>query len=200
VHTFSRGLLALVAAAGIAALPAAAHADRAVHRDAAGDVIEQQYSEETGASNVPAPTAEAGDITKVVVSHTDTRVVFVAAFNDLRRNDPTNAFFTRIVTNEGVKRDLMLFASPERPRGDIMFTRADGRPATCKGASRDIDYTANTVRLSAPRSCLSSPRWVKGGFGTYRYNTASENPFIDDGQRNGEIDGDLALTGRIAKG
>ncbi len=38
----------------------------------------------------------------------------------------------------------------------------------CRGLSHHIDYTANTVTMSVPRSCLGRPGWIKAGAASVR--------------------------------
>jgi hypothetical protein len=182
VKNVSRGLLALVAAVSIGALPGAAHAERVVHKDAKGDVTYSTYDPETGESTEEVnSTVKGGDILRTVVRHRTSKVFVAIDFADLRRDDATGGHFLRLVTNEGVKRNAFLEVTKEKPRGTLSFSKSSGAPVTCKGLARDIDYTANTLSFEIPRSCLSNPKWVRVGFGTFRYpDSDSYNGFIDD--------------------
>jgi hypothetical protein len=178
----SRGLLALAAAVSIGALPSAAHAERVVHNDAHGDVIYQTFDPETGESTEEVnPAVTAGDILRTAVRHRTSKVFVAISFADLRRDDATGGHFLRLVTNENLKRNVFLEVTKANPRGRLSFSKANGAPIACKGLSRDIDYSAETLRFEFPRSCLSNPRWVRVGFGTFRYpDSDSYNGFVDD--------------------
>ena len=181
----SRGLLALVAAVSIGALPSAAHAERVVHKDASGDVIASTYDGETATStDVVEPDVKPGDILHTVVRHTTGKVIVRVFFADLRRADQTQGHFVRLVTNEGVRRNLFLEATKEHPRGTLYFSKPNG-PADCKGLSYDVDYVAEKLSFEVPRSCLSGPRWVRVGVQTMRYPTAStDTNHIDDANKD----------------
>lgn len=194
----SRGLLALVAAVSIGALPSAAHAERVVHKDAHGDVTYQTYDPDTGESGESVdPTVKAGDILRTVVRHKTDKVFVAIDFADLRRSDATGGHFLRLVTNEGLKRNAFLEVTEENPRGRLSFSKATGEPVTCKGLSRDISYADETLSFEVPRSCLSNPRWVRVGFGTFRYPVSdSYNGFIDDAQLDGTYGSEAPALGQ----
>jgi hypothetical protein len=188
VKNASRGLLALVAAVSIGALPSAAHAERVVHKDGSGDAIYSTYDAETNqVSEEVQPAAKAGDITRTVVSHGTRKVALTVDFRVLKRGDALSGHWVRIVTNEGVKRDLFLQTTKEDPQGTLSFAKtATGEPVTCKGLSHDVDYGDARVVIKVPRSCLSSPRWVRVGTMSYRYaSSTSYDGYLDDANKVG---------------
>ena len=59
------------------------------------------------------------------------------------------------------------------------------------------DYSANVVTISLPRTCLSSPRLVRIGYGAITFPDGSSF-FLDDALRHGDVDPDtVTLSGRI---
>lgn len=196
----SRGLLALAAAVSIGALPGAAHAERVVHNDAHGDVNYSTYDEETGTHDEVNPSVKPGDIQRIAVRHKTNKVFVAVSFADLRRADASGGHFLRLVTNEGVKRNIFLETSKENPRGTLYFSKQNGGPIECKGLSRDIDYSAETLKFEVPRSCLGGPRWVRVGFQTIRYPDASvEGAYIDDATKDSTYGSQPALGDRVSK-
>ena len=146
----SRGLLALVAAVSIGALPSAAHAERVVHKDAHGDVTYQTYDPDTDTSGESVdPTVKAGDILRTVVRHKTDKVFVAIDFADLRRSDATGGHFLRLVTNEGLKRNAFLEVTRRTPAARCPSRRRTGRrsPArACRATS------ATPTRPSPSRS------------------------------------------------
>lgn len=181
MKTVSRGLLALVAAVSIGALPTAAHAERVVHDDARGDLTYSWYDEESGEmGTAPAPEEQAGDVTRTVVRHRTWNVFVAVSFADLRRADASSGHFLRVVTNEGLRRNVMIDVSAERPRGMMSFYTDKGARLTCRNLTRDIDYTNNSIRFQVPRTCLGNPSWVRVGFDTFRYpSSTSYDGYLD---------------------
>lgn len=142
-------------------LPAAtASAATLAAPDTVGDVWKSTFDPETGAETVePAGSQVNVDLVRTVVKHTDRRVVVVLRYADLARS--TNRFFvyTQVRTNEGVKRDLGIDATM-RWGGDAFLMGPRGE-VRCDGLRHSVDYDADVATVSAPRSCLSNPRWVQ---------------------------------------
>jgi hypothetical protein len=203
VKIVTRGLLALVAAISIGALPTAAHAERVVHNDARGDLIYQTYNPETSESGEePAPSATVGDVVRTAVRHRTSNVFVAVTFADLRRADDLSGHVLRLVTNEGLKRNVFLEVTKENPRGSLSMSKSAGPRVTCKGLSRDIDYSTEVLKFAIPRSCLGSPSWVRVGFMSYRYpDSSSYNGYIDDANKNQSYGGSAgpALGDRVSR-
>ena len=54
-------------------------------------------------------------------------------------------------------------------------------PIRCAGFDHTIDYTANTVQLSVPRSCVGNPRWVEVNYvGLGNVDARLRNAYGDD--------------------
>ena len=82
---------------------------------------------------------------------------------------------------------MIVIPTAEHPQGRVSFTNGGGSNLHCVGLERHIDYTANTLRLEIPRSCLSAPRWVRVGVGALRNHETeadSGESFIDDANRD----------------
>ena len=192
----SRGLLALAAAVSIGALPSAAHAERVVYKDASGDVTASTWDGET-TTDVVEPGVKPGDILRTVVRHTTGKVIVRVVFADLRRADHTGGHTLRVVTNEGVKRQLFLETSSQNPRGTAYFSKPTGM-VECAGLSYAVDYAGETMTFAIPRSCLSGPRWVRVGFQTSRYPGAStDTNRIDDANKDAAYGMQPTLGGRV---
>ena len=74
-------------------------------------------------------------------------------------------------------------------------------PVTCGGLSHAVDYTANTVSMSIPRTCLGSPTWVEANVLTRSsagLNQDVQRNLFDNGQRAGHGEG--GWSPRLRKG
>jgi hypothetical protein len=58
----------------------------------------------------------------------------------------------------------------------------------CK-VKHTIDYTAHTVVVKVPRSCLGKPRWVRVGMAGFTGNGTGDSSlvYVDDALTNGTI-------------
>ena len=164
-------------------LAPSATAQKAVHHDAAGDVLALTWDEATGTEvTAPAPEVVDGDIRRTVVEHRLRKVILTVRYAELRRAAPVT-HFVALETNESIRRTIEVTPDATHPQGKVLFVTRVGRVVRCTGLERRIDYTANTLRLVVPRSCLSAPRWVRAGFGGLRTQpvSGSGQGFIDDG-------------------
>ena len=155
-----RTALVAAATAALTIVPlTAANAQTWRHTDTTGDV----QSVVGDADPTPAPDAVDPDATSVRVSHGPGKVTIRTQYQDLAKaSDGFYAFFFQLRTNERVNRQLEVDAGPGMWRGQLSFG-SPRKKLHCRGLARSIDYTANTVTVTVPRSCLSNPRWVQIG-------------------------------------
>lgn len=191
MHVLTRAAIALtIAACGTAGLASTAYAEKVVHYDANGDVVSRTWDDEAGTSvTTPAPEETDGDILRTVVDHRLRKVVLTVKYAELRRVDPV-MHFVALTTNESFERLVIVIPTTENPQGQVKFTNGGGSNLRCVDLERHIDYTANTLRLEIPRTCLSAPRWVRAGFGGVRDHEAngeSIETFVDDANRVGTL-------------
>jgi hypothetical protein len=156
---------------------AAAQAGEITVVDSIGDV--RRYDNQTGRPRL-APEVTNGDFTRVTYNHRLHRVVLKAEYVDLlepqapRRNDYSLlAFATRMRTNEGAYRVAYTIGDSDLPEGMSLVTKRRGA-TRCDGLSHRIDYEANTIKMSVPRSCLGGPRWVRFTSAHFAYDGRAE--------------------------
>jgi hypothetical protein len=177
------GLTALVIG-----LPGAAYADAWSGLEPAGDVHGFTFDPEPppcGTSTDWNATANTtNDITKLVVNHTAERVVLTLRFRDLRRRGAHMTQFA-IRTDErgyllnvdrwktGAKTESFLAHEPSIPEpdpeaecGGIVILMED---RYCPRLTGQIAPDIDVVKVSIPRRCLSTPRWVQVGAHNYRF-------------------------------
>jgi hypothetical protein len=178
--------LAVAAGLSVATAGTALAQDLSV-TDASGDVY--SYTQDTDPGTAE-PTVANGDIVKTVFRHTDSRVSARVKFRDLRRRsaDAQIEIF-RIVTNEGVRRDVALYAgdSPYRWSGTTEMSRPNGKTVACN-ITHQINYDTNVVTVSFPRTCVSSPRWIQVGLFSGRMTGGWNTLHLDDAQISGAAD------------
>lgn len=195
--SLGRTLTTLALTAGLAVASAGpASAQTLKHVDQRGDVRSSTMeSEETA----PAPTVDNGDIVRTVLKHARNRVSVRVKFADLRRVG-FRGDGIRVVTNEGVRRQVSVFAGQRMWRGQAeMYRPASGTPVDCDLAHK-IDYDKNVVAVSFPRSCVSDPRWVRLGVGAFWVRSDEEEGYLDDAQLDDRIKERLHLSPRLRRG
>ena len=156
----------LVRAAAIAAglvltVPTTAHAARYDHTDASGDVAK---CGDTACTSVAYASTQEPDIRRVSIQHRLHKVVVQIAFAEIRRTASRQGFGMEVLTDESVRRTFTV--EVEGPTVRTWFSRPSGL-VSCSGLERKIDFTANTVMLAIPRTCLGGPAWVRVGVGAY---------------------------------
>lgn len=155
---------------------------------------------EDSSSLAPAPAVVQGDIRRFVVDHRARTVVVTARFGDLARSARIYQGGVLELRTADRTRVLTIDVEPGGPgQGRVEFTNRNGRPVSCDGLARRIDWSTNTVRMTVPRACLGNPRWVRAGYGYYRMNQDLVI-WMDEAHRNGTVSGSLALGPRVHRG
>jgi len=204
--TIGRGLLAATATIALTGLLApAAYAERVVHRDVVGDASTMTFagpSEEEPSEEVD-PTEVQVDVLRTAVDHRAANVVLTVNVADLRRQSGSESLglYVRLVTNEGVGRRVTLEVDGGHPQGRLSLTTRNDASVQCADKTRRVDYANDLIRVVVPRSCLSGPRWVRAGFGVYRFAEAADSAqiWLDDANRNGTVTDDVLLGARVRR-
>lgn len=198
IDRMPRRMAVLILAVALVANPTAGHAKSRVHADPGRDVVHVDDNHRV----TPAPNRRDGDIIRTRVWHSDSRVRMRVKFAELRRwprFPRPNAVYTRVVTNEGVRRWIYVkVTNPER--GDLHMFRPDGEYARCK-VRYSVSYRKNVVTIGFPRTCLSRPRWVRIGLEVLTPPIEGIGWFKDDAWRRGvQETGNNTLSPRIFRG
>lgn len=180
------GLTALVVG-----LPGAAYADAWSGLEPAGDVVGFSFDPEPppcGTSTTWDATANTtNDITKLVINHTTERVVLTLRFRDLRWRGAHMTTFAIRTHERGYQLSVDRLKTGGRARFFLAREPTDiSEPNECGGVAiiltdlycprltGEIAPDRDVVRVSIPRPCLSTPRWVQVG--------AHSNRFDEDGR------------------
>jgi hypothetical protein len=176
-----RSVVLVTAAAAVALMPTAAHADKYVHTDVSGDVVTFDPESDTTAVD---PERTEGDIVRSVVRHRAHKVVLTLAYRELSSSTPMLHYFA--IRTSTAKRYVSLRTSASHPGGRVAMFDGHDKKVRCH-VRRKIDYTANTATVAVPRSCLSNPRWVKVAMAQATFGTASGPFYIDDSRATGNF-------------
>lgn len=170
----------LLIAAAVLLPMAPVHADTIRHRDAQRDMSRRLYDTASR-----APSAAVGDIMRVSIKHTATRVKVAARFREIKRSGTFN-FGVLMQTSEAPVVEAILTGS-----GGADLTNISGLIMPCADLRQKRNFARDTMMLSIPRSCLGNPLWVKVNPYGRRYVLSGPNKgiYTDLALRNGGVDG-----------
>jgi hypothetical protein len=192
----------------VAVLPAAAHAEKVVTDDPAGDasqvsVVSTQGSDELALA--PAPDETSSDIIRTVVAHGTTRLSVTVHVRDLVSGAAVDGYL-RVATPHGGFHISVEKVPGARVHADLR--RDNQGDVECRALRASVDGAADTLSVSVPTTCLGAPRWVRIGVGLVRYEEPADGAdpaayvmFADDGHRDGDIrEDDVAKGPRVHRG
>jgi hypothetical protein len=130
------------------------------YQDARGDVARLDL---TTGRVTPAPDQSNGDITRARFGYAR-MVSAVVEFADLQRTGLYRRDVLHITTDDGLRRTVTLRSESGHWAGTAAMTTRDGGEVRCPGLLHTVDYEADSVTVQVPRTCLSTPRWVRVGF------------------------------------
>lgn len=172
---------ALLAGLLAALSPTTAYAATSSTADSRSDVVAQ-----SGASPGRVDAGRAnGDVTSSRVVHGTRAVTLELRFTALRATGAWHRHWFRLVTDEGVRRELAVTASPDAWQGRAQLTGVDRRPEGCVLRSTITYGSGGTVRVVVPRACLSGPAWVRVSAGTV--TAAGSRVWADDARTTGRL-------------
>lgn len=161
-HRLARLLTAVVPAALLLA-PAAAHAERAVVRDAGHDVVRFDEEASEAASTevvVRAPRDTSTDITRVVVDHEEDVLRVRVEVRGLRTRFADLADI-RLRSQQRLWSVQVLRSGRETYTTLTRGHRESERP--CGGLIAEVDTAADAIVVSVPTACIEDPEWVRVG-------------------------------------
>lgn len=146
---------------------------RAVLQDPTGDVW--TIAEGEGEEWVSAGDVPTADTTRGVVRHGRFNVVVRMTYTNLRRVDPQS--YSAVIRSRRQYGAVFVSAGPGRWKGRHQLVGGDYSPVRCTRLSHSIDYDAERVVVSVPRSCLGRPRWVRAGLQSFMFRGETEEDF-----------------------
>jgi len=168
------------AVVGLSLLPSAAFAQRLTVADPKGDSHEIVQDPDTGAYSYPTVgSAPNSDFVRAVYRHTRSRIINRTTFMNLSHSGQGVIINAAIGTSTGLVRDAWVLKDPSKSGNRVAFHEPHGTPVPCSGMKRAIDWDANTVMVSVPRSCLGSPRWVTVSVSGGNYGDGTRRSYVD---------------------
>jgi hypothetical protein len=176
-------LVALIAPAALLA-PVAAHAEKVVTHDPAGDAAVVGLLAEEDAELPPVPDPSPADIVRTVAAHGDRRVSITVHFTELA-GVRDHSIQVLVRTPSGPYRVEVDKKEGRRARTTLMRR---WEPVDCRAIRARFDAGADAVAVSVPTACLASPRWVRLGIKAFA-PLATTDPAVlastvDDGHRD----------------
>ncbi|MBA2768797.1 MAG: hypothetical protein H0U35_06650 [Sporichthyaceae bacterium] len=158
--------LALTVGTSLAAclVPALAGAAELRTDDGVGDVWAEVY-DDTGTFEgwVKAGTVVNGDVISTKARHASRRIVFTTRYALLVRGAGENRFKTQQQMRfpDGSTAAVVVDTSNGWTGASYVYDADTGNGIPCAGVRHEIDYDADTVRVSFPRACVDRPRWLR---------------------------------------
>ncbi len=146
-----------------------------------------------------------GDITRFAVRHTARKVILRTTFRELTRTEGFGVSIGMIRTNERLNRVVSVFFDNEfAPNGEVDLSRPNGDSVRCR-VGKSIDFTSNVIEVRIPRTCLSSPRWVKVGVGQLTMSITGDEAngsaaFAADDALSSTVRDELTWSPRVRRG
>lgn len=166
--------VAALAATAVVAVASPASADTESVADRRGDTVNPGL----GRQGLNPPPAKRADIVRTVGAHEKRRVTLRIRVADLGPGD--YSIQGRIKTDEAT---YTYVANRSGSTREDFISQDDVGPVPCGGYQVQLQPRRDTIVLSAPRTCLSLPTWVRFGVRT----SAQEDQVIraDDARREG---------------
>lgn len=183
----SRRRAAVLTALALLAAPVAtagtAHAGTWSHQDARGDVMRFSMTDD-GETITRDPSDKTTDITRISVNHSARKVTVTLKVRDLTRGDAM--VVGRLVTPKS-DFSVLVVRSAEMRMFTLTDQDADEVAVRCRGKKISLDAALDRIRLTLPRTCLGSPKWVRAGAALVRGDLMSiESSFtVDEALRPG---------------
>lgn len=203
-RTISAAIVAAVSAAAVIAPAGAAFASSAAINDSVNDTWENVWDEETQTSSwEDSGSYDNIDVDRVVVSHSDRRIEIKVKYAALKKTGPNFYAFGILRFDEG-KSWMLGVDTADGPDGwdthgfAMPHGAQSGRgDAPCEGVKGSVNFADDVMIVSAPRSCMGNPRWVKAHVSSGGYNLNGRS-WYDNAHNEGH--GDSGSTDRIRKG
>lgn len=165
-------------------LPTAAHAEKVVTEDPAGDAVVVGWLADDDAELPPPPDPSPADVVRTVGAHGKNRLAVTVHFRDLAG---VQQHSTRILVRTGAGSFHLEVKAEEGRRTRASLARR-GEPIDCRGLRARLDASGDLVAASVPTACLSSPRWVRLGVKAFAPLPTTDPAVlastVDDGHRD----------------
>jgi hypothetical protein len=193
-------LLAVLLPAALLLVPAPAHAEKVVTHDAAGDAVVVGWHADEDAELPPTPDPSPADIVRTAAAHGERRLAVTVHLRDLAGAQEHS---TNILLRTPADTFRLEVEKKEARRVRTTLMR-DWETTDCRALRARFDVGADTVEVSVPTACLSSPRWVRLGVKAFAplpmTDPAVLASTVDDGHRDSVRLRSTGLGPRIHRG
>jgi hypothetical protein len=179
---------ATVIALSTVATAAPANADSRTLKDGKGDTWNVSGTEPKKASGHPE-----ADLRKVVIRHTDRRIIVTGRTQNLRKAGQTLGMTVAVDTASDATYNGYVLGERGAWGGEAYFSASDGTACSPKGS---MNYRRDLMTLSFPRSCVGRPEWVRLQVAGVYVNNADKIFYDDPMSKKLEF----GFTRRIEKG
>lgn len=182
-HRLGTRLLAVLLPATALLIPGAAHAEKVVTEDPAGDTVVVGFVVDDDAELPQPPDPSPADIVRTVGAFGTNRLAITVHFRDLAG---VQEHSTRLLVRTGTG---SFHVEVEAKEGRRTRARLVGRgPAIdCRALRARLDRGGDLLAVSVSTACLSSPRWVRLGVTAFSplpmTDPAVLASTVDDGHR-----------------
>lgn len=161
----------------VATSAGAASAREVLLRDPAGDM----WRRDLQGSISEAPNSHLGDVRRALFRHDQRKIVVRQRFVDLRRTGDYAQYAVRIESAAGTYREVRVEASRRSWAGRSRVFNRRGDRVEC-ATTHDIDYAADVVVMTVPRTCIGTPGKVRATASNYRSDV--NHHFLMDNPHN----------------
>jgi hypothetical protein len=158
-------------------------------RDSRGDVRAMKVDLTTECETTPAGDPKSSDqrrdITRLSVNHGAEDVVVRMGMRKVAAHDTDTAYevFVQtpkrtfaVVTRSTLHGAMEISIVRERDHSDCGPSIASGHDVACTEAAADLNPRTDQLRLTIPRTCVYSPRWVSVGAETVSIDVSQMGP------------------------
>ena len=194
-------LLTTAILGAVLAPAAAASAQSLTVDDGTADTWENVYNPDTQSDDwFQAGSKLNTDITQTVVKHSAKRITITATYADLKSRDARYGLKDRLRFDHGPQVVADVDTNGTWKGQAYLFTKNSGAMIKCTGLTHAIDYTADTVEISIPRSCVGNPTWVEAAEVSLSSvsDDAGDHVYMDNGNGAGHQDG--TWTAKVRRG
>lgn len=161
MRSYKAALLTGAVLAAVLAPAGAASAQNLTHDDATADVWEDVWNYDTNTQEYYEAGSQTNvDVLSTVVRHLPTKLVLRFTYADLKRSGTRFGIINHLRFPDGPQIVAAVDTNTRWKGIPVLAKNRTGEPIRCPGLDHAIDYSANTIELTIPRSCIGTPTWV----------------------------------------
>ncbi|MCZ4498830.1 MAG: hypothetical protein JWQ74_1383 [Marmoricola sp.] len=200
----ARSIALAVTGAALVLAPVAAHAASTRHVDARGDLQYLIIDSDGNPVDEPAQTSTStnGDIVAAKITYTSASIGITSRFAGLGKAGHHQQHLFEVHGGKYV-RTVLVETGAGYWGGKVFVFDGAGKevPAKFCAPKHKVDYTADTVTVNIPSSCVKSPASIRAGVGTIVVSADQRKLYYDDAYTTkGSFDAPFTLSPVVKKG